>query len=371
MKKPPLAPQSVTVDFLFNAMKSVRLVIIGTGGMANVHAEQFRAIRSCKLVAAVDIDKKRVRAFSKKHEIPEAFTDVKELLRKVEFDAVTIVTPDAFHAPIAIQCLKAGKHVLCEKPLATNYPDAKKMVAAARKAGVINMVNFTYRNWPALQAVKELVEKGTIGDIRHVDASYLQAWLISRAWGNWRKEALWLWRLSTKHGSKGVLGDVGVHILDFVTFPVGAIKSVFCRLKSFPKAPGNRIGEYPLDANDSAVLNVEFQNGALGSIHTTRWCGGHENRLFLKISGTKGSVEFDSDKSIDNYKISIGKDIDKGIWKSKKARAVPSVFQCFIRSIQTGKQLQPDFARGAEIQKILDASFVSDSKNRPVTIPKA
>ncbi|MFV0337276.1 MAG: Gfo/Idh/MocA family protein [Chthoniobacterales bacterium] len=351
-------------------MKTIRIAIIGTGSMANVHVENFRSLRGCKLVAAVDLDLKRVRAFTEKHQIPAAFTDVKDLLRDVEFDAVSIVTPDASHAPLALQCLKAGKHVLCEKPLALNFPDARRMVAAAHKAKVINMVNFTYRNWPALHAIQKLVQDDDLGEIRHVDASYLQAWLVSKAWGDWRKEPNWLWRLSTKHGSKGVLGDVGVHILDFATFPVGAIKSIFCRLKAFPKAPKNRIGEYSLDANDSAVLNVEFANGALGSIHTTRWSGGHGNRLFLKISGTKGSVEFDSDHSVDQYKICTGKDIDKGLWKVKKARAVPTIFQQFVRSIQTGKQLQPDFARGAEIQKLLDLSFASDAKKQSVSVPK-
>jgi predicted dehydrogenase len=265
-------------------------------------------------------------------------------------------------------CLKAGKHVLCEKPLAVNYPDAKRMAAAASKAGVINMVNFSYRDWPCIQAVKEVIRRGDIGEIRHVEASYLQAWLASKIWGDWRTIPAWLWRLSSGHGSKGVLGDVGVHILDFATFPVGPIASVYANLKAFPKAPGNRIGEYKLDANDSAVLNVEFQNGALGTIHTTRWCGGHANRIFLKIAGTKGTVEIDSDRTTSGYRICSGKNLDKGIWKDVAVAGVPNNYQRFIKSIRTGKQDQPDFSRGAEIQKVLDACFVSDAKRRPITI---
>ena len=348
--------------------KPVRLAILGTGGMANVHAERFTAIKECDVVAAADIDLTRAQDFAAKHQIATAFSGVKELLRAGRFDAVSIVTPDAFHAPLALACLKAGKHVLCEKPLALTYPDARRMVTAARKAGVINMVNLSYRDWPAIQAVAAIVQAGEIGEIRHVESSYLQAWLASRIWGDWRTTPAWLWRLSQNHGSKGVLGDVGVHIVDFTTFPVGPIASVFCRLKAFHKAPGDRIGEYRLDANDSAVLTVEFKNGALGTIHTTRWCGGHANRLFLKIAGTRGTVEIDSDKTTAGYRICAGKDLDKGLWRDVAVTAVPTNYQRFIKAIRTGRPDQPDFARGAEVQKVLDACFVSDAEGRPVTV---
>lgn len=348
--------------------KTIRLAVLGTGGMANVHAERFRSIKDCTVVAAADVDLARASAFAEKHQIPSAFAGAKDLLKKADFDAVTIVTPDAFHAPLTLECLKAGKHVLCEKPLALNYPDARRMVNAARKSGAINMVNFSYRDWPAIQAVAAIIQKGEIGEIRHVEASYLQAWLASKIWGDWRTTPAWLWRLSSQHGSKGVLGDVGVHIVDFATFPVGPISSVFCRLKAFDKAPGNRIGEYRLDANDSAVLNVEFQNGALGTIHTTRWCGGHANRLFLKIAGSKGTVEIDSDRTTAGYRICAGKDLDKALWRDVAVTDVPNNYQRFIKAIRTGKQDQPDFARGAEIQKVLDACLVSDAEKRPVKV---
>src|SRR5690606_29326521 len=155
----------------------VRLAIIGTGGMANTHAKRFAEIRGCRLVAAIDVDRARAEKFAAEHKIPAVFTSVAEALAGAEFDAVSIVTPDAFHAALSIQCLKAGKHVLCEKPLALNHADAKRMVAAAKKAGVINMVNLSYRDWPCIQAVETLVRRGVLGEIRHVEASYLQAWL--------------------------------------------------------------------------------------------------------------------------------------------------------------------------------------------------
>jgi predicted dehydrogenase len=346
----------------------VRLAIIGTGGMAAQHARMFGEIRGCKLAAACDVDAERVRTFASTHGIPLTFTSVDELLLAPGIDAVSIVTPDAFHAPITLQCLAAGKHVLCEKPLALNHADAKRMTAAAKKAGVVNMVNLSYRDWPAIQAVAQCVAKGTLGELRHLEASYLQAWLASKAWGDWRTTPAWLWRLSRKHGSNGVLGDVGVHIVDFASFPAGPIAKVYCQLKAFPKAKGNRIGEYVLDANDSAVINVTFKNGALGTIHTTRWCGGHANRLFLKISGTLGSVEIDSDRSVSSYRICSGKNLDTNTWMDVEAKPTPNNYQRFIRAIQSGVGDLPEFQQGADAQRVLDACLESAALDRPVSL---
>lgn len=346
----------------------VRLAIIGTGNMAKMHAILFKGIPGCHLVAAVDTDKDRVTAFATEHGIPKVYTSTQELLARADIDAVSIVTPDRFHAEVSIECLQAGKHVLCEKPLAIDYPEAARMVIAAEKAGVVNMVNFSYRNFPCLQRVAELIGEGAIGEIRHVEASYLQAWLVSKVWGDWRTSPTWLWRLSSEHGSKGVLGDVGVHILDFATFPVGKLKRVYCRLQSFEKAPDNRIGEYHLDANDSAVMTVEFVNGALGTIHMSRWVAGHVNRQFLKISGTLGTVEIDSERSSQSYRIFTGEDLDTNEWHTVEVEPTPDNHTRFIESIQSGKQDPLDFARGAEIQKIIDACFESDERGMPVEL---
>lgn len=348
--------------------RAIRLAIIGTGGMAGNHARRFQAIKGVEIVAACDIDLQRAKAFCAQNGIAQAYGDVTALLRESDCEAVSVVTPDSSHAPISIECLRAGRHVLCEKPLALNHAEAKSMVAVARKAGTVAMVNFSYRSWSAIQAVHKLVARGDIGEVRHVEASYLQAWLAGKCWGDWRKSPHLLWRLSKAHGSGGVLGDVGVHILDFATFPVGPIKDVYCRLKAYPKAAGNRIGEFTLDANDSAVINVEFANGALGCIHTSRWVGGHANRLFLKIAGTKGTVEIDSDHTTTGYRICCGRGLDVNKWKSVEVKPTPDNYQRFVTAVRTGKTGEPDFARGAEVQKILDACFRSDQEGKPVRL---
>ncbi len=356
------------------APEPVRVAIVGTGGMANRHAELYKQIPGVELVAGCDVDAARVEAFAQKHGIPASgvYTDFAKLLRECPCDAISNVTPDSFHASLSIQALKAGKHVLCEKPLGLDHAQTRRMVAAARKAGTVAMVNFSYRDWPALQAIAARVRAGEIGELRHVEASYLQTWLTSPIWGDWRTSPGWLWRLSQKHGSKGVLGDIGVHIVDFATFPAGPIKTVFARLKTFPKAPKNRIGEYTLDANDSAVLQVEFANGALGVIHTTRWATGHPNRLALKLHGTRGAFSFDSDLGTDTYRACLGPDVAAASWQDAKADPTPNNHQRFIAAIRAGAagraEAQPDFARGSEVQRVLDACFESDAAGRPVRI---
>jgi len=333
-----------------------------------MHVAGFREVNNCEIVAAADSMPLRAAQFAETHGIPTAYGSSAEMLLDPGIDAVSIVTPDASHAALAIACLDAGKHVLCEKPLATSHQDALAMVEAAKRAGTIHMVHFSYRNFPALHAVKQMIGQGEIGEVRHVEASYLQSWLTATLDGGWQACPSLLWRLSSQHGSKGVLGDVGVHLLDFVSYPVGPIKSVYCRLKAFQKAPGDRIGEYFLDANDSAILNVEFANGALGTLHTTRWAAGNGNRISLRIFGTKGGVEFDSERGGTRYRICSGDNLHNAKWEECDAPETPALYQRFIESILSCQNDQPDFQRGAEIQRVLDACFESDAGQRPVSI---
>ena len=190
----------------------MRLLILGTGGMANQHAKHFAAIEGVELVGGVDVDPKLLEAFNMAHNIPNAFPSLDAALAWGEFDAVANVTPDAIHHPTTLAALAAGKHVFCEKPLATDYPKALEMTEAAENAGLVAMVNLTYRNVAELQRARQIVQSGEIGKVKHVEASYLQSWLVSKAWGDWRTEAKWLWRLSRKHGSNGTLGDIGIQL---------------------------------------------------------------------------------------------------------------------------------------------------------------
>jgi len=342
----------------------IRLGIIGAGGMANGHAAEFGKIRGVKIAACCDVVAEKVQAFAKKHGIKKAYTDYGAMLEEEKLDAVTNVTNDAMHAEIALAVMAKRLHILSEKPLAANLADARRMAKAAAEAGVINMVNFSYRNSCGLQKAAEIVRKGKIGRLIHVEASYLQSWLANRAWGDWRENTALTWRLSTRHGSMGTLGDIGCHIFDMTTFLCGdEIAEITCNLGTFDKGVPS-IGEYVFDANDSFVAAVKFAGGALGTVHSSRWATGHGNSLLARVFGDKGAIEVDLDRAWDEYRICAGKDTDTHTWKTVKCPPTPNNFQRFIRSIKTGKQDPNDFANGAKIQAYLHYCMLSDEKRK-------
>jgi len=350
-------------------MKPIRLLILGTGGMANTHAMNFATIKGVQLVAAVDVDLVRVQAFARRHEITNTFTSLDEAIAWGGFDAVANVTPDKIHYPTTLKLLAAGKHVLCEKPLAEDYAKADEMAAAAEKSGLVTMVNLTYRNVAEIQKARQMVLGGEIGTVRHVEASYLQSWLVSKAWGDWATESQWLWRLSTRHGSNGVLGDVGIHILDFAGYGAASdIEHVFARLKTFDKAPGNRIGEYDLDANDSFTMTAEFANGAMGVIHASRWATGHLNELRLRMHGDKGAIEVIHTPDGSTLRACLGEDIEKGLWKDVDAGTVLTNYQRFVDAIRAGKTQEPGFRHAADLQKVLDLALLTEKERRELAV---
>ena len=340
----------------------MKLLILGTGGMAAAHADAFGAMSGVKVVAACDVDAERAATFAAKHKIAKSYAGLEAALKAGGFEAVANVTPDAVHHPTTMQCLAAGKHVFCEKPLAENHALAKEMTDTAEKAGLVNMVNLSYRNVAALQKARELVAEGEIGEIRHVEASYRQSWLVANNWGDWATDPKWLWRLSSKHGSRGVLGDVGIHILDFATYGTGLEPvSLQARLKTFDKAPGGKIGPYVLDANDSAVMSVEFDNGALGVIHTSRFMTGYANTLKLQVFGTKGGLELVHNAGWTRLRMCNGEDVHNQAWADIQCPPVKTNFDKFAEAVASGKNGEPDFAHATKLQRILDACFEDGS----------
>lgn len=343
--------------------KPVRILILGTGGMAANHAENFSKIEGVSVVAGIDTRPEQLKEFNAKHNIPHGFTSIADAIAWGQFDAVTNVTPDAAHYATTMPVLAAGKHILCEKPLATSEAQADEMAAAAAKAGVINMVNLSYRNVAALQQGAKMVREGAIGEVRHFEASYLQSWLTQPAWGHWDKESKWLWRLSTKHGSKGVLGDVGIHILDFATFIAGQpVDEISARLATFHKAPGDQIGEYPLDANDSATMQLTLANGALGTVAATRFATGHHNDLRLRIYGTKGGLEVLWERNISTLRACLEADMETATWHDVESPVLGTIYERFIAAIRGEGAPDPDFARGAMLQRMLDRAEQSSAQ---------
>lgn len=341
-------------------MKTIRLGIVGTGGMANHHARQFQTIAGVELTSCLDIVPGRAEEFAKKHGVKHTVQDIAQLLDQV--DAVAVVTPDRFHAEPALAVLKAGKHLLCEKPLCPTLAEAKQVAKVAKKAagkGAIHMINFSYRASAAFQRAIQVAATGKLGELRHVHSYYLQSWLASDIWGNWTNEGF-LWRLATASGSGGVLGDVGCHILDLTTAVGGEVARARCDLRTFKKISptGKTVTTWAgkkLDANDTAIIELEFTTGAIGTVHATRWATGHANSLRLEAHGTDGALLFDLDRDYHKLDLCLGEAKQKATWTTESLPPTPTNYERFIRAIRTGKPDQPDIVRGAQVQAYLDA----------------
>jgi len=340
----------------------MRLLMLGTGRMANSHAKAFQTIEGVEMVGAVDTVAANLDSFAETYGVGRKFATLEEALAWGEFDAVDNITPDSIHHGTTLQALAAGKHVFCEKPLAPNHALAMEMVEAAESRGLINMVNLTYRNVAELHKARDIIASGEIGEVKHIEASYLQHWLALRDFNDTTNLAgTWLWRLSKGHGSNGTLGDIGIHILDFTTFAINQpIRAMNCRLQTFQKVPGDRIGEYVLDANDSFIISAEFGNGAIGTIHSSRWASGHSNDQRLRVYGNKGGLELSHGHWGSLLRVCAGADVATSTWREVKAEPVQTNYQRFAAAVRTGEQDDPDFRHAAGLQKVLDLALVAD-----------
>jgi predicted dehydrogenase len=348
----------------------IRLGIIGTGAMAATHAERFSSQRGVQLAACCDSDAAKARRFARRWSIPRPYADYREMLGIERLDAVAVVTADAMHAPISLAAIARGLAVLCEKPLATSLDDAREMRDAAVRAGATTMINFSYRSSAGVWGAASFIARGGIGRVLHVEASYLQSWLVQDLWGDWRTDPAFTWRLSRAHGSAGALGDIGCHLYDLVAFLCGDIAEVSCRLATFDKrVKGSRIGPFALDANDGFVSRVTFAAGGIGAVHATRWATGQINSLRVRAYGDEGAVQIDLDRDPSLYRVIRGKRAARAAeWREVRCGKTPSMYERFVRSIRTGGQDECDFAAGARVQAYLEASFRSDAEGHPVKV---
>jgi predicted dehydrogenase len=237
-------------------------------------------------------DAKAVKGAARTLGWEETATDWREVVERPDIDIVDVSTPGDSHAEIAIAAAKAGKVVLCEKPLANTVKEAKAMVAAVKKAGVLNMVCHNYRRAPAVQLAKQLIANGDLGKIYHYRGTYLQDWILD-------PKLPLLWRFQKEKAGSGALGDIACHSIDLARFLVGEITEVTGALETFIKRrprlddPG-KMGTVTVD--DAALSVVRFANGALGSIEGTRVAPGRKNYNRFEINGSKGTVVFDLER---------------------------------------------------------------------------
>lgn len=349
----------------------LKVGIIGTGGWAHTHVMGIRNA-GAKVIACTDIDPERARTFAQNHELPVAAPTADDLLNEV--DAVCVVSADHAHAELSLKALRSGTHVLCEKPLALTLDDARAVAdeaADARERGIVSMINFSKRNAAGVQEAMRMVREGLLGEVRHVHACYQQHWLAADTWGNWTGSS-WLWRTSADMGSGGVLGDIGCHVIDMATAIVGDGSRVRCSLLNFPKHhKGKSYTEWEgnrLNANDTAIVEVELDAGPIALCQMTRWATGHPNREMIEVFGTEGSLAVDTEIGWNNIRVCLDDARHAPDWTVRTLKPTPTNQARFVRAITEGVEEMPTILRGAHIQSYLDACERSAESERWETL---
>ena len=222
----------------------------------------------------------------------EASTDWRSTIERPDIGIVDIATPGDSHAEIAIAAARAGKTVLCEKPLANSVREAERMLAAVERARVIHMICHNYRRAPAVMLARQIVEDGQLGEIRHYRGTYLQDWITDPRFPL-------VWRLDRKQAGSGALGDLAAHSIDLARFLVGEIVEVCGHLETFIRRrplPGNPSRKGTVTVDDAAAAVVRFANGAMGTVEATRLAPGRKNFNRFEINGSRGSLAFDLER---------------------------------------------------------------------------
>ena len=298
----------------------LRVGMVGYAFMGAAHSHAWRTAPrffdlplAPELTAVAGRNQESVTAAARKYGWESTETDWRRLIERDDIDLIDICTPGNTHAEIAIAALEAGKHVLCEKPLANSVEEAEKMTAVAQAAagrGVLSMCGFSYRRTPALALAKRMVDDGRLGTLRHVRAQYLQDWLSDA-------DAPLTWRMDKSLSGSGSLGDIGAHSIDAAQWITGLnITGVSALLETFVKerpVGGDFVGlggrggsdspRGPVTVDDAALFTARFEaaddagadatSGPIGIFEATRFALGRKNAMRLELNGTKGSIAFD------------------------------------------------------------------------------
>jgi len=376
----------------------LRVGMVGYGFMGAAHSQGWRtAPRFFDLLAdpemAVLAGRKAdgVAAAARKWGWNETTTDWRSLLERDDIDVIDIVTPGDSHAEIAIAALEAGKHVLCEKPLANSVAEAEAMAdaaAAGAERGVLAMVGFTYRRVPAVTLARDLVAAGRIGTLRQVRASYRQDWLADAA-------SPMTWRLDKSLAGSGALGDIGAHAVDLAQFITGERiaevsgilqtivdeRPLLAEARGLSGTASDAMGRVTVD--DVAMFTARFASGALGSFEASRFSTGRKNALEIEISGSAGALVFNLEdlNSLQFYDAAAPSG-EQGFtrilvtepehpylsawWPAGHMLGYEHGFshqaRDFVDAIARGEQPTPSFADGLQVQQVLSAVEESSAR---------
>ncbi len=286
-------------------MKKINVAIVGTGFIGPAHLEALRRIPHIEVVALCELNIELAKEKANSLGIPQAYI-FEDMLAQPDIDVVHICTPNFLHYSQSKAVLMAGKHVICEKPLATNMDEAEELVAIAKEKGLVNAVHFNLRYYPMVRQMKAMRENGELGEIYNIMGSYLQDWLLLKTDYNWRLEP-------DKSGDSRAIADIGSHLLDLTEYVTGlkitevmadfstVHKTRLKPLKEIETYSGKMLQEsdykeVPINTEDHATVMLRFDNGYKGSVTVSQVNAGRKNRLNIEIAGSKSNFEWCSEK---------------------------------------------------------------------------
>lgn len=309
-------------------MKKLKVGLIGAGFMGKAHVVAYSnmpkffwpapAVPVLKTIC--DINPEIAEDAKDRFGFEEFCTDWHDIINDPEIDIVSVCTPNDSHAEISIAALKAGKHVLCEKPIAATPEDSKAMAEAAKevkKDGIISMCAYQYRRVPAIVLAKKFIDEGSIGKILNVRATYLQSWSADPS-------SPLSWRFQKKIAGAGTLGDIASHVIDISQYLAGDIKEVVSTVETYIKERpvqeggvdllgtvklGDDAKKVAVDVDDENLFLVKFKSGAIGSIEATRNAWGRNNFITVEVHGTEGSIAFNYER-LNELQVCFAKDPD-------------------------------------------------------------
>lgn len=365
--------------------------MVGYAFMGAAHSQAWRNAPSFFTLSKTPIraaicgrDRDAAQAVADRFQWESVETDWHRLLERDDIDIIDICSPGDTHAEIAIAALDAGKHVMCEKPLANTVDEAEAMAAAAERArarGVRSMVGFTYRRVPAIGLARQLVAEGRIGTIRHVRAQYLQDWIVDPL-------APLSWRLRKETAGSGALGDIGAHIVDLTQYITGeaitglsAVSETFVKSRPLPTSSsglsgvgGTEYGDVTVD--DAVAFVARMSGGAMAVYEATRFATGRKNAIRIEINGSAGSLAFDfEDMNLLHFydgsdpqpeagfrRILVTEPVHpyvSGWWPPGHLLGYEHGFTHqvvdLVEDIAANRDPQPSFADGLRVQRVLDA----------------
>ena len=357
-------------------MSTLNFAIVGTGGITlQNHLPGLARCGDVKVTALCDTNPATLEAARQQTGVSVCSTNYEDIVKRDDVHAVIIATPNFTHAPIAHAAIAAGKHVLCEKPIAMNYGQACEMAGAAESAGVRHMTAFTYRFVPAMRYLGHLIERGDLGQPYHFRSCRLQDW-GTRPLG---------WRMVKKLAGTGELGDMLSHRINFAQFLIGPMRRLVANVKNLTPLRGG----LPNDTEDWVAILADFQNGATGVLESSKLASGRNESWrsldYVELNGSEGTFEFTTGKWNElifgkvggpglaplavprEFWTWPGSPRDPGIGDPLVTFRYDQAFE-FVDAIRSQRPCVPSFVEGAEVIRVMDAALESAASGAWVSL---